>query len=565
MILSNNFKKIDFGNIKHFFIKHVTIKKLFILLAMALPVAWGFYMVLNYGVNCLFGDEFDFVQILRLYDNGELSVKDLFMPHNAHIMPTNYMLALVIGKLTNMNSIAYMLVSQLFAAVSFIVCARYLCKHIDNFCFRVMMIFVIGCIVFNVSQWENILWGFQMAWYLIVLCVVICAYCLFLIYNNKDKTRYFIWFIVFATISTYSSMHGMFVWLASGFIIIAVMNTKKLPLNRVVIFFSTGIAEMIIYFIIYLNNSGDRPGGVNITGIIENYLSAIGSPILPMLKGDHSDLAQRLGLVILCLSVFVIIHGIVSKTLVKNIFPAILIVFGHLFALSVSVVRPLPLSSRYLTCSFTIVIGLIIFACDYMLNYKNTIPSMLCFSIFMTGYVINNLEGIGQLEAIKNRQEYINEVFSRVEILNSDKVSSKVAFIMKDRLDFLDEHNYNLFHRHSTDYISLKKLYGEPKSMESFVTDTFVIDDNMITISGWAFCSEHMVPFDEMYLVIGNELFSISYSMERPDVASVFGTDAVMHVGYNIQQPNLFDDEYYSNIRLVGIHDGVFYEGAINQ
>ena len=70
---------------------------------------------------------------------------------------------------------------------------------------------ILGFCLFSLAQYENLLWGFQIAWILVEFCAVmgLIAFCL---YIDTRKRKYIVISLILAFVSSFSSLHGLVIW-----------------------------------------------------------------------------------------------------------------------------------------------------------------------------------------------------------------------------------------------------------------------------------------------------------------------------------------------------------------
>src|SRR5512143_1079737 len=137
------------------------------LAALAVPV-----YILAFGVNVPFWDEWTFADVLKAYFNGTLSAGALFSQHLEHrlFFPKAIMLASAVA--TSWNVKAEMLIGWLISCCGFVVLWMMLKKAGIK---GRGPLALVSILFFNVGQWENMLWGWQISIYLMVASVI-CAF-----------------------------------------------------------------------------------------------------------------------------------------------------------------------------------------------------------------------------------------------------------------------------------------------------------------------------------------------------------------------------------------------------
>ena len=217
------------------------------ILLMLLPVLWGLFIVWKFGVNVAWADEMRFFQNKQHF----LSFEYLWAQHNEHRMLFPKLVAYLVGTLFSWNSKALMYSSQFMLFAVYYISIRMLLgekKWIRITWLEAMAATGIGFCIYNTSQYENLLWGFQIAWFMIVLFGVL-SYEMFHKYLQSNRTIWFVLAMAFAVIASFSSMHGMTVW--GGYlaiILVRVIRKEKISSRTCIEIGLTCALTLFLYF-----------------------------------------------------------------------------------------------------------------------------------------------------------------------------------------------------------------------------------------------------------------------------------------------------------------------------
>ena len=196
---------------KHDLNEIMSSKKIFILCAlMAIPVLLYFWYISTYGVNVIFWDEWD--EYIPFYDklqSGTLSFADLFAQHNEHRLFLPKIIFLILGGISNFNTVVNMYFSALLLVFTLAILFH---SHIRFFGFSeksLLGFLPVPYLLFSFVQFENTLWGFQIAWYILILFSVLS----FAFLENIERGCVFLVFaMISGVLASYSSLHGLLVW-----------------------------------------------------------------------------------------------------------------------------------------------------------------------------------------------------------------------------------------------------------------------------------------------------------------------------------------------------------------
>jgi len=134
-------------------------------------------VILRYGVNVPYAEEWDFVAFFALQEVGELRWIDIWAPHNEHRMVVPKLLMLGLAPLTGWNLRAEMLLSAAIAFSSVLLLlalARPALREAGPWV-RIWATFTLSLLVFSLAQVGNWLWGWQVQWYVAVFGAVLAV------------------------------------------------------------------------------------------------------------------------------------------------------------------------------------------------------------------------------------------------------------------------------------------------------------------------------------------------------------------------------------------------------
>ena len=131
-----------------------------------LPAAIAFGFIHAYGVNTAYGDALYFCPLFEKYSQGTLTFQDLFAQHNEHRILFPRLVMLPLGLATRYNTIAEMYVGWGFicmgAGAVFLLCRR---LYPDRLTAAAAFI-PAAWILFSLGQYENLLWGWQLIFFM---------------------------------------------------------------------------------------------------------------------------------------------------------------------------------------------------------------------------------------------------------------------------------------------------------------------------------------------------------------------------------------------------------------
>ncbi|MCE5266263.1 MAG: hypothetical protein LLG00_00050 [Planctomycetaceae bacterium] len=206
----------------------------------------GFAYVYAFGVDVPWYDEWIVPILMQEHARGGVTLDFLWQQHNEHRIFFPSLLFLGIALLTNGSIFADMYVSQgllcLSLAILFAACRRQASLR------RALWTTIpIALLLFSLRQWENMLWGFQLTFIMVVCCALLTFFCLSRLCEDRWRLG-FAAAAIAATIAIYSSLQGIFVWpVGVAQLVVAPLNNRR-KTALLTAWSAIGIAEWALYF-----------------------------------------------------------------------------------------------------------------------------------------------------------------------------------------------------------------------------------------------------------------------------------------------------------------------------
>jgi hypothetical protein len=180
-----------------------------ILFFLLLPAALNLIFIAQYGVNCVFWDQWEVVSLFDRLNSGNLSFTDLFSQHNEQrpFLPRVVMLSL--GTMTNYNTIAEMYFSWVLLCGICTALFLLFIRHRGRSRLSLIQFIPVVWLVFSLRQIENLLWGFQIAIFMIILLVLLTIY---LLAESKGLDWRFALSIMCGLAATFTAAQGLLIW-----------------------------------------------------------------------------------------------------------------------------------------------------------------------------------------------------------------------------------------------------------------------------------------------------------------------------------------------------------------
>jgi hypothetical protein len=335
-------------------------------LLLVIPVTTYFWFIHQFGVNAIWYDQWDNVALLThssfIFHSyaGHTSLSMLWTQHNENRMLFPNLIVLALGSLTNLNIVTeeYLSAVLLVIAVSLIVLAN----RRDLAPVRWIAYLPVAFLMLTVGQFGDTLFGFQVAWYMVLVSL---AAVLFLLDSPRANWLLLAGAIAMAVIGSYSSLQGMFIW-PVGLIVVL---WRRWPRAFVMTWLVSAVVTVGVYFYHFdFSATGSGQSGYVFAhpfAALEFFFLSIGDVMgKPLPPGPQASdpLLVGLGVVIFLLAVASLaLYGRRSRPARSPVGPA-LICFGVLFALSITYGRSsyglsVATQSRYVTFDLLILVG----------------------------------------------------------------------------------------------------------------------------------------------------------------------------------------------------------------
>jgi hypothetical protein len=328
-------------------------------LGFALPTLLYLWVLHADSVNVIVGDQFDDITVINdsyrhLFDWGSL-----WAQHNENRIFFPNLIVILLSRTTHFNVRIeeYLSAAMLLAAIVLLIWSH---KRRSP---AVPWLYYCPVAVLGLSlvQYENMLWGFQMAWYLVLLALIVA---LFLLDFTTLTGIAFVGAIAASAIGSFSSLQGLLIWPAG----LVLLYHRRRPPAFLVVWIAASVGSALLYFHNFASGGSflykvawHHPGA-SVRFFLFEVGDIVGFRTAHIRVGNAA--VSALGLVIVIVAILVIIvFGTVRDTESGNPLGAALICVGLLFAAIVTVGRLFggyvaASASRYTTFDLMIPIGI---------------------------------------------------------------------------------------------------------------------------------------------------------------------------------------------------------------
>jgi len=178
---------------------------------MLLPMLVYVWYVRTYGVDVIFWDEWAAVRLIGKMYRGTLALIDLWTPYGPHRMLIPNVWYLMLARIAHFNTKDDMYASVLLLVAAFATaCILYRRSGGSS----LWPLVPAAYLFFGLAPYENALWGFQVAWYMVLCGFLLALAALDGLGTSRPpaRTLAFLAALGLATIASCSSVQGLLVW-----------------------------------------------------------------------------------------------------------------------------------------------------------------------------------------------------------------------------------------------------------------------------------------------------------------------------------------------------------------
>ena len=173
----------------------------------AIPVFIYLAFIHKYGLNVVARDQWEDVGILEKAHLGRLGLGSLWAQWSVERIFFPRLLVLVLARTTGLNLVVEMYVS---AVLLFGSAALFVAAHKRRSPATPLFHYVpVAVVLFSLTQYENTLWGFQVAWYLVLFAFAVVV---FLLDRPSATWAAVAGSVLAATVASFSSFQGLLIW-----------------------------------------------------------------------------------------------------------------------------------------------------------------------------------------------------------------------------------------------------------------------------------------------------------------------------------------------------------------
>ncbi len=278
-----------------------TLVKVLTFVGFALPVGAYLAILAHYQVNAVVGDQWEDVPIIARSYVHFPDWSSLWALHtdNRIFFPNLIVIGLAHAVSFNIKVEEYLSALMLLGAVALFIWAHKR-RSPDT---PLLFYCPVAIVMLTLTQWQNALWGFQMAWYLVLFALALTVALL-------DRPRLgwpiFVASVVVAVVGSYSSFQGLLIWPVG----LVLLYHRRRPAWTFVSWIVAALATSAFYFRNY-HAPSSTPGYAlhHPTLVVKFFLFALGDVVGVQMNGGApgNPAVIAFGAVIFVLAVFVVL------------------------------------------------------------------------------------------------------------------------------------------------------------------------------------------------------------------------------------------------------------------
>ncbi len=300
-------------------------------LGFGVPIAGYFWLILHYGVNVPYQDGWSDVTVIQ----HPSSWSNLWAQHNEDRLFFPRLVVIALAHTTHFDvRIEELLSGVLLVIATFLIIGAHKRRSSTTpwlyYCPVVLL-------AFTAAQYGAALWGFQLAWYLVLVAMALAVFAL----DRVNLTGPFLVLAIGAAIvGSYSSVQGLLIWPVG----IALLFYRRRDRQIWVVWFAAGAVTSLLY-VYHLNIAAGSalPSALTHHSVFPPFFAtfAIGDVVgVPIGTGGNDPAVLWLGLFILVFAIVTIgTLGVREDRTSGQPVGAALILFGLTFAFLVSLGR----------------------------------------------------------------------------------------------------------------------------------------------------------------------------------------------------------------------------------
>ena len=331
-------------------------------------VVAGLYLlfVLHYSINFIFWDEWASVPIVHAALHSHLTFGALWAQHNENRILVPNLLVVLSGLIENYNSKVLIILGASFFIASYglllIAFRNYLGRPLT-----LLHTLTLGIVWFSLEDTENSLWGFQLAWYLVIFLLIALMTLLGRQWRHRNSVLALA--LLISVAASFSSLQGLILWpMGLVYLLWDRPSDRRRSIECAIWLLVCAFTTAAYFRQFNFTATSATPGFAlhHPVGMVKFFLAAVGN-VVPTTRPDL-PMHELLGLALFVAAAFVVFFSFRERvTRIRTPLPVALILFGILFDGSIVFGRisggiGAALSTRYTMPNLLLLLGVVTYA-----------------------------------------------------------------------------------------------------------------------------------------------------------------------------------------------------------
>jgi hypothetical protein len=475
---------------------------------ITLPAVVALLFITTYAGAVPMFDELQFVALFAKFYDGNLAVRDLFVQWGEHRSGFSYLLMLLLGVATHYSTVAECYLSWVLLCLINVLLFAAWRRTFGTRQGAVATFIPITWLTFNLGQADNLLWGFQVQFFVLILCFVCAIYVL-----ATHETRWSRFSLALATgvACTFSMGSGFLVWPVGLMLILWLGRVQAEKLRRAhlklgLLWCSIGLLSTIAYF----NGYNDPSRSIKLQCFIDHkYLSAqYFLAALGIIMHTSADQVAAILAGCLLLPLYVYAAGAVFRRRVTSVCAALslsLILWTMVSVLMMTVSRSCggitdAVASRHATIGILGLVGLYMALLSLTPSERRSFLLGTLAGFIVMGSSLSSYYAIKEMGPLwQNYSNWHKYLLSSYKVQSDESIRSVFPWdshTARDAAAVLDKYRLNLFSWPSLDSSHLARIEGPVQFLIDTVNDSRPGNEDQaigiservetVTIVGWA-------------------------------------------------------------------------------
>ena len=306
---------------------------------LLLPVGWGLWLVHAYGANVIFNDEWSLVPLFHGIAERTTDLTSLWAQSNEHRMFFPRLLLFACAELSQFSVKVPMFLGQLWILAAYIWVLKYMDdppRTAPGDSWQLGGGLLAGVVLFNTMQYENFLWGFQMAFLMLMSLAVSGFYAVHCAIRDGRK-RWVCAAMTLGILASFTVLQGLLVWpVYVAMFMLAARESAARSVRRAVWVGGLGLLVWAAYFTDY-RKPGWSPDylGAGLFHTTGYFLASVGG----FAATRYAGFAMATGLLALSLAAALVVDLWRRRRMRDNVFAVGLILFSYAVSAAIAVGR----------------------------------------------------------------------------------------------------------------------------------------------------------------------------------------------------------------------------------